>query len=279
MPEITAPDDSLLAVHTVGTGAPLVCLPGGPMKASAYLGDLGGLSAHRTLHLLDPRGTGASPVPADRATYRVDRQIADVEALRAHLGLERMDLLAHSAGAALAVLYAARHPERISRLVLVCPTPRVVGLEVSDDDRRTTAEQRRDEPWFAAAFASFERIWAGAPTDDDWDAIEPFMHGRWDAGRQASAAAQAELLNADAAAQYYASGAFDEGALTAALARLDARVLVLVGEFDVALPPARGAEYATRFRQGELVVVPSAGHSPWLDDPDRFIAAVERFLG
>jgi pimeloyl-ACP methyl ester carboxylesterase len=106
------------------------------MQASACLGDLGGLSACRWLVLLDLRGTGESAVPADPATYRCDRQVEDVEALRMHLGLDRMDLAGHSAGAALALLYAARHPDRIGRLALINPSPRAVGLEITDLDRR-----------------------------------------------------------------------------------------------------------------------------------------------
>ncbi|MER6593903.1 alpha/beta fold hydrolase [Micromonospora purpureochromogenes] len=74
------------------------------MLASAYLGDLGGLSAHRSLVRLDLRGTGESAVPADPATYRYDRLVDDVDALRVHLGRDRIDLLGHSAGGSLAVL-------------------------------------------------------------------------------------------------------------------------------------------------------------------------------
>src|SRR5437899_779709 len=111
-------DGTRLAYHTIGTGRPLVCLPGGPMRASEYLGDLGGLPAHRGLVLLDLRGTGDSEVPVDRASYRCDRQVHDVEALRLELGLERLDLAGHSGGGALAVLYAARYPDRVDRLVL-----------------------------------------------------------------------------------------------------------------------------------------------------------------
>src|SRR4051812_14770210 len=96
---VLADDGTRLAVHSAGTGDPLVCLPGGPMLDSAYLRDLGGLTAHRTLVRLDLRGTGASAEPADPATYRCDRQVADVDAVRRHLGLDRLDLLAHSAGA------------------------------------------------------------------------------------------------------------------------------------------------------------------------------------
>src|SRR5215470_12174141 len=117
------------------------------MLASTYLDDLGGLSAQRQLVLLDLRGTGESAVPADPATYRCDRQVDDVEALRAHLGLDRIDLLGHSAGGTLAILYAVQHPERVGRLVLVTPSPRVVGVEVADEDRRALVDMRRGEPW------------------------------------------------------------------------------------------------------------------------------------
>jgi len=179
-------DGTRLAYHQAGEGRPLLCVPGGPMQASAYLGDLGGLSAHRLLVLLDLRGTGASAVPADPASYRCDRLVDDVEALRVQLGLDRIDLLGHSAGAALALLYAARHPDRVGRLVLLNPSPRAVGLEISDSDRRQVAELRTGEAWFPDAFAALERIWSGEATAADWTAIAPFTYGRWDAVTQAT---------------------------------------------------------------------------------------------
>lgn len=248
------------------------------MRASEYLGDLGGLSAHRTLLGLDLRGTGESAQPADPATYRCDRLVDDVEALRTHLGLDRIDLLGHSAGGSLAVLYAARHPDRVGRLVLACPSPRPVGVEIGDADRREVAELRRGEPWFADAFAAFERIWSGDFSDANWPAIAPFSHGRWDADRQAFTAREADAINADAAAAYYAADALAPDATRVALTRLTAPVLLLAGEYDVGLPPKRAAEYAALFPAAELVVQPGSGHFPWLDDPAWFVRAVAAFL-
>ncbi|NYF59404.1 alpha/beta fold hydrolase [Micromonospora purpureochromogenes] len=278
MPTFDTADGTRLAYHRIGAGDPLICLPGGPMLASAYLGDLGGLSAHRSLVRLDLRGTGESAVPADPATYRYDRLVDDVEALRVHLGRDRIDLLGHSAGGSLAVLYAARHPDRVARLALVNPSPRPVGLEIADLDRREVAELRRGEPWFPEAFAAFERIWSGAPTAEDWAAITPFTHGRWDAARQAHLAREESDRKPDAAAGYYAAGGPDPDATRSALTRLEAPVLLLTGEYDVALPPKRAAEYAGLFPQGQLAVQPGAGHYPWLDDPESFVRTLAAFL-
>lgn len=86
MPTFSAPDGTQLSYRVTGDGDPVVCIPGGPAD-SRYLGDLGGLSAHRRLIVLDLRGTGRSAVPEDTSTYRCDRLVDDVEALREHLGL------------------------------------------------------------------------------------------------------------------------------------------------------------------------------------------------
>lgn len=275
--DFDAPDGTRLAYHQLGDGEPLVCLPGGPMLASACLGDLGGLSAHRSLMSLDLRGTGDSATPADPASYRCDRQVADVEALRVRLGRDRIDLLGHSAGGSLAVLYAASHPDRVGRVVLVCPSPRVVALEITNADRRQVAELRGGEAWFPDALAAFERIWAGAPTDADFTAIAPFFHGRWDAERQAHAAWEDGLRNTDAAAAYYADGALSPEATRSAIAALQAPVLLIAGEYDLALPPTRAAEYAGLFGHAELAVAPGSSHSPWLDDPTWFARTVAGF--
>jgi pimeloyl-ACP methyl ester carboxylesterase len=278
MATFSAADGTRLAYHRAGRGDPLLCLPGGPMLASAYLGDLGGLSAHRSLVLLDLRGTGESAVPADPGSYRCDRLVDDVEALRVELGLDRVDLLGHSAGAALVLLYAARHPDRVGRLVLVTPSPRPVGLEITDLDRREVAELRRGEPWYPEAVAAFRRIWSGEATDADWTAIVPFTHGRWDAAAQAQVAREASQKNEDAAAVYYSAGALDPEATRTALGRLRAPVLLVAGEHDVALPPRCAAEYAGLFGRAELAVQPGAGHYPWLDDPGWFVRALAGFL-
>ena len=278
MPAFRAFDGTELAYHVRGAGAPLICLPGGPMRASAYLGDLGGLTRHRQLVMLDLRGTGESAEPADPSSYRCDRLVDDVAAVMDHLGLPSADLLAHSAGANIAVQYAVRHQSRVSKLALITPSGRAVGLEPDAGMRREIVKLRQGEPWFEVAEAAFERVAAGQGADDDWEAMAPFFYGRWDAAAQAHHAAEEQQVNESAAAEFGAAGAFDPPATRAALAEFGAPVLVLGGALDLQRPPRITAEFAVLFPQSRLVFQPGAGHSPWLDDPDRFVATVTAFL-
>ncbi|MGC0208987.1 alpha/beta fold hydrolase [Streptomyces levis] len=276
MPTFAAPDGTRLAFHVRGEGEPLIVLPGGPMRASAYLGNLGGLDAHRRLVLLDLRGTGESGVPADPATYRCDRLVDDVEALRIRLGLERMDLLAHSAGGSLALLYAARYPRRIARLALVTATPWALGWPATADDRRTAARLRASEPWFAEAFPAFE-AWLDGSGDFD-PVFVPFFHGRWDDTARAHADREEAETNDEAADVYGGDGAYDPEATRDALVRLAAPVLVLAGGADGGPSPALARRTAGVFRHAECVVQPGAGHYPWLDDPEWFTRRLSAFF-
>lgn len=278
MDRFTSFDGVTLAYHVSGDGHPVICLPGGPMQASACLGDLGGLPAHRRLIMADPRGTGGSARPEDTASYRCDRLVDDVEALREHLGLDRMDLLAHSAGANLALLYATRHPERVGKLALICPSVAAVGITITQDVRRETARRREDEPWFPVAFAALENVMAGQATGDAFQAIAPFWYGRWDGTAQAHKAAEDEQRNSEAAAVFGSAGAFDPQATRAALTRFSSPVLLLAGEVDLNSPPPAMTEFAQLFPHAELVVQAGAGHFPWLDDADRFVATTSAFL-
>ncbi|WP_406444782.1 alpha/beta hydrolase [Streptomyces sp. NBC_00631] len=276
MPLFTAADGTRLACHVRGEGEPLVVLPGGPMRASAYLGDLGGLAAHRRLILLDLRGTGDSATPADPASYRCDRLVDDVEMLRAHMGLDHMDVLAHSAGASLAILYAAAHPDRVRRLALITGNPSALGLRATPEERLAAARLRAAEPWFEGAFPALEAWLTG--TGDFDEAFMPFFHGRWDDTARAHVAATDKQTNFAAADRYFAEGAFTPDTTRAALRALAAPVLVYAGELDGGPSPALARRAAEAFPHAEVAVQTGAGHYPWLDDPEWFVRRTVAFL-
>ncbi|MBB5838690.1 alpha/beta fold hydrolase [Kribbella italica] len=273
MPTFTSYDGTELAYHLIGDGDPIVCIPGGPMQASAYLGDLGGGLANQLVKL-DLRGTGDSATPADPTSYQVERQVADLEVLRNHLGLDQLDLLAHSAGTNLAALYLAAHPDRVRRYAAISPSAFAVGLTITAEQRLETARQRASEPWFADAYAALEQITSGTFTDDLWQAIRPFSHGRWDAAAQALEAATPAQQNEKAAAIY----ASELTPSTSCLTDFTNPVLVVSGQTDVGTPPAFATAYAALFPHATLTIQPASGHFPWLDDPAAFAATVDDFF-
>lgn len=272
-------DGTRLAYDQVGSGPPLLCLPGGPGRAAAYLEDLGGLSQVRTLVLLDARATGRSEVPADPGSLRFDRLAADVEALREHLGLERADVLGHSAGCLVAQAWAAAHPDRVGRLVLLTPSDRLQGGDRSDVAGIRAA--REEEPWYADAAAAQAAL-ADAPPAQAQSlvrATRPFFYGRWDDQTQAHAASADRQSSRRAELGFSADTEhLDPAGVLAALAALAAPVLVVGGERDALTGVASVYRVAGSFPDATAEVVPRAGHFPWVDEPAAFRAVVEPFL-
>ncbi|WP_406192572.1 alpha/beta hydrolase [Kitasatospora sp. NBC_01560] len=276
----TSYDGTVLAFRTIGDGPPLLCLPGGPGRAAEYLGDLGGLSARRTLILPDTRGTGASAMPADLATCRVDRLVADIEALRRHLGLDHLDLLGHSAGGSLAMLYAAAHPDRLDSLTLVAPSLAGVGLP-SDTGADEVIAARAGEPWHAEAVTAHRHVKAAntfAEAAPHRLAFEPLMYGRWDDAARAHAAADPAQRALPVSEHYYKDYTPDTEELRRSLGALPCPVLLVAGEVDLWPTSRAAADAAPLFPEVTLAIQPGAGHYPWLDDQRAFTATVEGFL-
>jgi pimeloyl-ACP methyl ester carboxylesterase len=278
VPRFASYDGTEIAYRLIGDGPPLVCLPGGPGRAAEYLGALGGLNRVRRLVLLDLRGVGLSADPPDPATFRVDRLVNDVELLRVHMGLDRMDLLAHSAGGVLATLYAAAFPERVSRLILITPGLAAVDVHGSEAQLRAALERRADEHWYPAALAALEKIMAGELSMEAFGESRPFYYGRWDATAQAHASVGVAERHMAARAGYFADVALDVTSTRAGLAKLGAPVLLYAGDVDPIVTPAMVRQAAPLFNDATVVIQRGAAHFPWVDDPTAFAGAVGSFL-
>lgn len=278
MTAVTARDGTSLAVHETGTGPSVLCVPGGPGRAAAYLQDLGGLTASHTLLLLDNRGTGASELPADRSSLQLDRLPDDVEDVRVALDLQPADLLAHSAGCPVALLHAARHPDAVRRLVLVTPSGHPFGW--SADDLEAIRAARADEPWYAeAAEAAAMLVDASPRLRNELEGMtRPFWYGRWDQRAQEHAASADGQMSLRANAGYAPSADYDVDQARESLRAIRAETLVVVGERDALTGASVAEKFASVLPKAEVAVVAGAGHFPWVDEPDAFASVVRDFL-
>jgi proline iminopeptidase len=139
---ITADDGARLFYRIEGAGAEtLVVVHGGPGNSMESIRlDLTPLARGRRVIYYDQRGNGRSEL-VELARVGIDRQIADLEDLRRHFGLERMTLLGNSWGGLLVSAYAAEHPDRVERLVLDAPAPpTLAGLDALNDEFERRAQ-------------------------------------------------------------------------------------------------------------------------------------------
>lgn len=255
-------------------GSPVVVLAGGPARHPDYLGDLAGLDTVRPLLFLHQRGVGRSVVDLDQL-MAWPALADDLEALRTHLGRETLDVMAHSAGARVALAWAAGHPDRVGRLCLVTPPAGWLVDVRSDTDE--LIDDRRDEPWYAA----YQRAQPALAAVTSYAEFLPLAHivaplgwAAWN--DRAQSHEQAASYGHDARLAFFAASPDHD--LAPDLRAVSAPVLVIAAARDAAVGVRPVLALAELFSNARTVTIPGAGHYPWVERPDRFYRAVASFL-
>lgn len=264
-------------------GETVVVIHGGPGFTMDYIApDLAPLESGHTLILYDQRGTGRSSLVRDQASLDARRFGDDLEAVRMHFGLEKLTLLAHSWGAGVAAVYAARYPERLERLILVGAIPLRRELHVEAFERlersRDSAERQRlqalrearlSDPGNPNACRAYYKVW-----------FRPYF-GVGDAADRSNgdfcAGAPEALANKVNSVDRFTMASLEEWDWRPALRAVNARSLVIHGTLDV-LPIDGAEEWAAILPNARLLSLPGVGHFPYLEAPEPFFAAVEAFL-
>ncbi|MEO6510588.1 MAG: alpha/beta hydrolase [Nocardioides sp.] len=277
MPTYLSYDRTELSYREEGAGLPVLVVPGGPARDSAYLGALGALATFlgRKLVVPDLRGTGASQPDTDADSHRADRIAADVATLVDHLRMAPLDVLAHSAGANVAMFLAERRPDLVSRLVLVTPGTRLLAIGPGDAEWDTALERRSEEPWYDEVRVALE---AEEPTPEQELASQALFYGRWDGAAQAHAASDGPQRNPEAT-RWFHEADYDAERSRTTLAGFHRPVRILLGELDPWPNVRAGEELAAVFPDARVTQLPGAGHFPWLDDPAQYAVAVREALG
>lgn len=262
-PGIQVPvDGGSLWLSKTGSGAPIVALHGGPGLTSACLRDsLAFLSNHSTLVLYDQRTCGRSR--GFVGTPTVEQSVADLEAVRKSLGVERLTLLGHSVGGLIATQYALAHPDHVERLLLV-----------------SSMGPMADEQTAAARKAMFDGLKLDALRDDDardvavLQAFTPMLKSFFHR-QEAISRLRLESMSSRAVRGLFADlGTYD---LRPGLAKLSVPTLVLYGKFDANYSAACQA-MAAAIPGAKAVELADSGHWPFLEEPKAFQEAVTSFL-
>jgi proline iminopeptidase len=267
-----------LVVRDTGGAGPVVLLLHGGPGCPDYLAPVAAMLPPGVRAVtFDQRGVGGSTCAGD---YRVEDYVADIDTVRAHLGVDQVHLLGHSWGGLLAQLYLARHPDRVASLCLL-NSAAGVGRQWTQTEREVLAHNRRRAGlrgfaalgvWAAAtclpgpagdhaARQVFARVWRNYfPRGETPPAADP----SWLRGvNRVAARRTAKSIKAMPASSLDGLGSD----------RLP--VLSLYGDGDIYGPSTE--HLTTRFPTGRHIVLPGCGHLPWLQAPQAFQHSITQF--
>ena len=260
-----------LAYTAYGSGPIVVVLAGGPGLNAAYMAPLARTIAgdgYRAI-VLDQRGTGRSVAAgAERADLTMRGTVADIDALRVALRQERLTFVTHSFGGGMALAYAAAHPTRVAKMILIGSVGtdlagvdifgKILMTHLSANERaQYTAAQRAND---GAKALDIQLL---AEFDDRAKAREtiasephPFIYP-----------AISDAIYTDFAHNYHVGRA---------LGPVRAHVTLLTGSDDA----ARAMEPTLRraFPNATRTYVPRSGHWPWIENPAFFGAKLRDAL-
>lgn len=268
-------------IHYRVTGhGPLLVLhpPGWGIGADPYVATLRRLADAFTMVHVWPRGSARS-AGQDGRDLTVDRFVADLEALRSHLGVDRFGLAGHSHGGLVALHYAVRHPDVVNQLLLL--DSQLTGVPSEPPDAGPS-RPRADPPEVAAAmrylaehggFDYLFRLRSDAEAMEFLGRILPLYFAHQSATTALAEALRNTTLPYRTLQSVLATDA-DVPLDVAALTRLEVPTVIVAGRQDRICPLGESRSLARIIPGSELVVFDESGHFPWLEEPDSFYERV-----
>jgi len=257
-------DGVSIAFWTLGEGMPLVYMPKHPFSHIELEWQFPEmrrwyerLAQKRMLVRYDGRGSGLSQ--RNVADHSLDALVLDLGAVVDHLGLEAFALLGHMRTGPVAIAYAARHPERVSHLLLWCAHARTSDILQSPQAEALVALMDQDWGLFTETAAHVVMGWSeGEPA------------------RRFAAYVRESITPEEVRAAYASILEFD---VTALLPQLKSPTLVLQRR-QVAYPEVHIASgLASRIPGARLALLEGTSLAPYLGDAEAVASAIDEFLG
>jgi len=256
-------------VEEAGAGdRPFVLVHGYTGSRDDWLEQIPRLSDLGRTVAIDQRGHGGSTNSGDPDDYRLDELASDLDAALTALDIPACDLLGHSMGGMVAMRFALAHPDRVLSLVLmdtVARPFRFIPPALLEPAVALTRSQGM------AALAKILRAGRGVPRPAAAVAAEEAMGSdRW------WSRIEAKLLNMDPAAYEGLGGANHDGVVDR-LGEITCPTLVMVGEQDVVFL-GLADELEAGIADARRMTIPDAAHSPQLENPEAWLAAIREHL-
>lgn len=274
MPNIAIRDVSLF-VRTMGAGAPIVLMHGGPGLDHTTLLGLAPLARDYQLVFYDHRCNGRSS--GDPQTMTWDNLTADADALRATFGFDRWIVLGQSFGGQVALMYALRYPDRVSQLIL---------MDTAADNRWASEHAPTllaKRGYRASTVAAARRFYAGdiEPRKVGITAMRfvgAYFHHIGIRDLPAMIAGALRMKRRPTAHVVGFGTLLKRWNVMDRLREIEIPTLVVAGRDDFLFPPECQAILADRLPHATLEIIERAGHNPQDENADAVVEVIRAFL-
>lgn len=256
-----------------------IILHGGPGgDHTSYKPVLSPLADIMQLVYIDNRGSGLS-ARGPQSTYTLENNVADIEALRQYLGLDKIVLFGHSYGGKVAMTYAAKYTQNLQALLLLTTSPSYKYVEKAKEivEERGTEEQKKmAEILWEGAFTSNEQL------NDYYRIMGPLYsvsQAKNPVPKKESDHAQARANRSYEALNEGFKGFLRDFDIIDELPTITVPTLVMGGRHDWVTPVEASLKIAKYIPDNELVIFENSSHSVIKDEYDHFISTVKNFVG
>lgn len=263
-----------LYYHTAGTGSPMLLMHGGlGLDHTGFLDSFKKLEERAEVTYYDHRGNGRSERESMEGVVH-ETLVADADALRAHLGHEKIILFGHSYGGFLAQEYALRHPDTLAGLIL-CNTAPV--LDYMDVAMASAGARGKPEQLEALGQAFGRAMVDDADFQAIWEAISPlYFHNYTDA---MGASFNAQISYSAAAWNQVNAHCLPTFNVLDRLGEIKVPTLVISGADDWITPLKQGgARIHAALPNSELAVFDESGHCPFIEEPEKFVTVMSDWI-
>ena len=275
---------------TVGTGAPMIIIPGGPGSNHLPYRSMDSLSVNSNIQLIyfDAFGRGKSDTAKNVKEYSLEKDIEDLEGLRKAMNLDKISLFGHSYGSLVAQGYALKYGQHTSHLIIANGFHSYIMWQENDNNSNHEIKTNYPEVWdtlmrvreqgVISSDEIHQEIYGRVP----YGFLYAYNPGNFTSRRKPypnpfNSRLYYQLVGKDG--DFIVGNDIGNFDFRKDLKKLKMPVLIIAGRYDRVAVPWMQVKFKEYCPQAKFVMFERSGHNPQVEEPEKEFKLIKEFLG